>query len=322
MKAAVYYETGKPDVFKYEEVPDPKCGAMQVLIEVKVVSIEGGDVLNRAGGELAGKPHIVGYQCAGIVKEAGSSVADLKVGDTVVAIMQYGSHAELVVANPLQTWRIPDGMDMQQAACIPIPYGTASDCLFEFGHLKAGESVLIQAGAGGVGLAAIQLAKRAGATVLATASSDERLERLKEYGLDHGVNYRDQNWIGKARELAGGRGCDLVVDSVGTTLEGSIAAAAYRGRIITVGNAGRAESRMIDVGTLSQMNKSLTGVFFGGDMMMNTARARGLVESLINNVAKGEIKVVIDKTFPLSEAAKAHEYIESRQAFGRVLLIP
>lgn len=322
MKAAVYYETGKPDVFKYEEVPDPKCGAMQVLIEVKVVSIEGGDVLNRAGGDMAGKPHIVGYQCAGVIREAGSAVTDRKVGDNIVAIQQYGSHAELVVANPLQTWLIPDGMDMQLAACIPIPYGTASDCLFEFGHLKAGESVLIQAGAGGVGLAAIQLAKKAGATVLATAGSDEKLERLKEYGLDHGVNYRSENWIARSRELAGGRGVDLVVDSVGTTLEGSIAAAAYRGRIVTVGNAGRSESRNIDVQTLSAMNKSLTGVFFGGDMMMNPTRARGLVEKLINDVAKGDLRVVIDRTYPLSEAAKAHEYIESRQAFGRVLLIP
>lgn len=322
MKAAVYYETGKPDVFKYEEAPDPQAGAMQVLIEVKVVSIEGGDVLNRAGGEMPAKPHIVGYQCAGFIKEAGSAVTDLKVGDAVVAIMQYGSHAELVVANPLQVWKIPDGMDMKEAACIPIPYGTASDCLFEFGRLQKGESVLVHAGAGGVGLAAIQLAKRAGATVLATASSDERLERLKAYGMDHGINYREGDWVSAARSAAGGRGCDLVVDSVGTTLEGSIAAAAYRGRVVTVGNAGRAESRMLDIGTLSQMNKSITGVFFGGEMLMNTPRARGLVESLMNDVAKGDLKVVIDKEFPLKDAAKAHEYIESRQAFGRVLLVP
>jgi NADPH2:quinone reductase len=323
MKAAVYYETGKPDVFKYEDVPDPKSGAMQVLIEVKVISIEGGDVGNRAGGDMAGKPHIVGYQCAGVVKEAGSSVTDRKVGDKVVAIMQYGSHAELVVANPLQTWLIPEGMDIQQAACIPIPFGTASDCLFEFGHLQAGETVLIQAGAGGVGLAAIQLAKKAGATVLSTASSDERLERLKEFGMDHGINYRSTpNWIPEAMRLAGGRGVDLVVDSVGTTLEGSIAAAGFHGRIVTVGNAGRAESRMIDVQTLSAMNKSLTGVFFGAEMIMRPDRARGLVEKMIGDVAKGELRVVIDRAYPLSEAAAAHAYIESRKAFGRVLLVP
>jgi NADPH2:quinone reductase len=220
------------------------------------------------------------------------------------------------------TWVLPDGLDLKLGACVPIAVGTADDCLFEFGHLRAGESVLIQAGAGGVGLAAIQLAKRAGATVLATAGSDERLERLKEYGLDHGVNYRDEGWVAKARQLAGGQGVNLVVDSVGTTLAGSIAAAAYRGRIVSVGNAGRSEDRMIDVQTLSELNKSLTGVFFGAETMLNAARARALVERLIREVAAGELKVVIDRTYPLSEAADAHAYIESRQAFGRVVLIP
>jgi NADPH2:quinone reductase len=115
---------------------------------------------------------------------------------------------------------------------------------------------------------------------------------------------------------------DLVVDSVGTTLEGSIAAAAYRGRVVSVGNAGRAEARPIDISTMSQMNKSLTGVFFGGEMMMRPDRARALVQGLIEDVAAKKLRVAIDRTYPLSEAAKAHAYIESRQAFGRVLLIP
>ena len=247
---------------------------------------------------------------------------DRSVGQKVVAIMPFGSHAELVVVNPLQTWVIPEGMDMQQAACVPIPFGTADDCLFEFGRLQAGETVLIHAGAGGVGLAAIQLAKRAGAKVLATASSDERLERLKEFGMDAGINYREGDWVSKVRELSGGRGVDLVVDSVGTTLEGSIAAAAYRGRIVTVGNAGREENRSINMDTMMQMNKSLTGVFFGGEMMMRPDRARGLVQGLLEDVAAKKLRVVVDRTYPLSEAASAHAYIESRQAFGRVLLIP
>src|SRR3989304_5296876 len=151
MKAAVYHETGAPDVFRYENVPDPQCRAGGVLIEVKAISIEGGDVLNRAGGEMPSRPHIVGYQCAGVIREVGENVSDR---------------------------------------------------------------------AAGVGLAAIQLAKRAGATVLATASSDEKLERLKEFGLDHGINYRTEDWVAKARALTGGRGVDLVVDSVGTTLPG------------------------------------------------------------------------------------------------------
>jgi len=321
MKAAVYYETGAPDVFRYEDRPDPACGPGSVLVDVKTISIEGGDVLNRAGGDMPSKPHIVGYQCAGVIREVGASVTDRSPGQAVVTVMPFGSHASLVSVAAMQTWLIPEGLEMQTAACIPIPFGTADECLFEFGHLKAGESVLIQAGAGGVGLAAIQLAKRAGATVLATAGSDEKLERLKEFGLDHGINYREGDWVAKARQLSGG-GVNLVVDSVGTTLEGSIAATAYKGRIVVVGNAGRAENRGVDPAKLSEMNRSLTGVFFGGALMFEPARGRPLVERLINDVTSGALRVVIDRTYPLSEAAAAHAYIESRAAFGRVVMVP
>src|SRR5207248_11186624 len=116
-------------------------------------------------------------------------------GVRVVATMAHGSHAELAAVPAAATWPIPEGADLIQAACVPIAFGTADDCLFEFGHLQAGETVLVQAGAGGVGMAAIQLAKRSGATVLATASSDERLERLHAFGLDHGINYSKPDWV-------------------------------------------------------------------------------------------------------------------------------
>src|SRR5207249_10472461 len=188
-------------------------------------------------------------------------------GQRVVCTMLWGSHAERVATPSIITWVVPDRLDIVEAACVPVAWGTADDCLFEFGHLQSGETVLIQAGAGGVGLAAIQMAKRAGATVLATASSDEKLERLKEFGLDHGINYRNDNWVSEARRLSGGRGVDLVVDSVGTTIAGSIEATGYRGRIVQVGNAGRAEDRRLDLSVLSQMNRSFTGVFFGGALM-------------------------------------------------------
>src|SRR5262249_54076536 len=217
MKAACYYETGPPSVFGYEDVPDPKVGPGDVLVDVEAISIEGGDTLNRAGGEMASSPHIVGYQCAGTIREVGDQVTDRQPGQQVVCTMLWGSHAERVATPSIVTWVVPDGLDIVQAACVPVPWGTADDCLFEFGHLQAGESVLIQAGASGVGLAAIQLAKRAGATVLATASSDEKLERLREYGLDHGINYREVDFADAARELTGGRGVNLVVDPVGST---------------------------------------------------------------------------------------------------------
>ena len=178
MLAAVYYETGGPDVFRYEDVPDPVCGPDEVLIKVEAVSIEGGDTLNRLGGELTSVPHIVGYQCAGVILEVGDGIDDLSVDDRVVTVGVDGSHAELRVAGRAFCWKIPDSVTTEEAACVPVPFGTADDCLFEFGRLQPGETALIHAGASGVGIAAIQLAKRAGARVLATASSPERLERL------------------------------------------------------------------------------------------------------------------------------------------------
>jgi NADPH2:quinone reductase len=319
MKAAVYYETGPPSVFRYEDVPDPSVGPGDVLIDVEAVSIEGGDTLNRAGGEMATTPHVVGYQCAGTIAEVGSDVTDRQPGQRVVCTMLWGSHAERRAVPSVVTWLVPDGLDIVEAACIPVAFATADDCLFEFGHLQPGETVLIQAGAGGVGLAAIQLAKRAGATVLATASSDEKLERLREFGLDHGINYRTSDFPSVARELTDGRGADLVVDSVGSTLTGSVQALAYRGRVSLVGQAGR-DPQPFDASLLMMGNQSLTGVFLGAEVA--TPRVQRLVDHLIEDVAGGELRVVVDRRFPLSDAAGAHEYLESRQAFGRVVLIP
>jgi NADPH2:quinone reductase len=322
MKAAVYYETGGPEVFRYEDVADPVCPADGVLVEVKAVSVEGGDTLHRAGGEMASRPHIVGYQCAGIVREVGEKVRDRRPGQAVAAVMLHGSHAEVVAVSEATTWVLPDGVHVKHGACVPIPVGTADDCLFEFGHLKKGETALIHAGAGGVGMAAIQLAKQAGATVLATASSDAKLERLKALGLDHGINYREKDFVTAVRELTGGRGADVIVDSVGgRTLQGSFEAAAYRGRIVYVGSAGR-DSFTPNVDTLRPGNKTLTGVFLGAELMLNHQRVHAMIANHFDALAAGKLEIVVDREFPLAEAAAAHAYIESRQAFGRVLLIP
>ena len=320
MKAAVYYENGPPTVLKYEDVPDPECPDDGIVIQVEAVSIEGGDTLNRLGGELATVPHIVGYQAAGTILETGSKVKDLKVGQRVTTVNMYGSHAEKRAVFAATAWPVPDGLDIREAAAIPVPFGTAHDCLFEFGHLKKGETVLIQAGAGAVGLAAIQLAKREGATVIATASSAEKLDRLKEFGLDHGINYREQDLVAEVMKLTDNRGVDLVVDPVGgSTLQKSIDALGYRGRVSMVGRAGR-EPMTVDVQSMMAGNRSLTGVFLGAEIF--TPRVRENIQSLINDIAKGELKVVIDREFKLSEAAEAHAYIEGRGAIGRVLMIP
>jgi NADPH:quinone reductase len=320
VKAAVYYETGRPDVFRYEDVPDPACPPGGVLIDVEAISIEGGDTLNRFGGPMTSTPHIVGYQCAGTITEVGERVTNRSVGQRVVATMPSGSHAEVAATSAATTWVIPEGADAVAAACVPVAFGTADDCLFEFGHLQPGETVLIQAGAGGVGLAAIQLAKRAGATVIATASSDDRLGRLHEFGMDHGINYSERGWVDAVRHLTNGNGVDLVVDSVGgRVLAGSLRSLRYRGRAITVGRAGR-DPQPLDVSMLAAGNQSLTGVYLGAEI--TTERAQQMISRLVDEVARGDLRVLVDRTFPLAEAASAHEYIESRQAVGRVVLVP
>jgi NADPH2:quinone reductase len=321
MKAAVYYENGAPDVFKYETVPDPDCHRKGIVIRVEAVSIEGGDTLNRFRGALMSKPHVVGYQAAGEVVEVGEEVDNIKVGDKVVTTGAFGSHAELRAVPARTAWVIPPGMNIQHAAAVPVPFGTADDCLFEFGRMKKGEIVLVQAGASGVGVAAIQLAARAGASmVLATASSDERLERLKPLGLTHGINYQSDDVVAEVARLTDKHMADVIVDSVGgPTLQTSILSLAYRGRVSMVGQAGR-EPMKVDVGSMMGGNRQLSGVFLGAEIASD--RVHDNIQKLIGDVAKGELKVVIDKTFPLSEAAAAHRYIESRQAVGRVLLIP
>ena len=320
MKAAVYYENGQPSVLRYEDVADPQCHPKGIVIRVEAVSIEGGDILNRWRGALSQRPHIVGYQAAGEIIEIGAEVDTLHLGQKVATVGANGSHAELRAVAAVSAWPIPAGFDPKLASVIPVTFGTADECLFEFGRLKQGETVLVQAGGSGVGVAAIQLAKRAGATVLATASSDERLERLKRLGMDHGINYRRQDVVSEVMRLTDKKGVDLVVDPVGgQTLQASLLSLGYRGRVSMVGAAGR-EAMQVDVSSMMAGNRSLTGVFLGAEI--TTDRVRANIQKLIDEAAKGELEVVIDRVFPLAKAADAHAYIESRQAVGRVLLVP
>jgi NADPH2:quinone reductase len=325
MKAAAYTKAGPPSVLVYQDVPDPVCGPRDVVIDVHAISIEGGDVLSRAGGMVQpdGKPHVGGYLASGVICEVGAEVTDRHVGQRVATSAGTGSHAQKRSVRANVAWPVPDSLDLTLAACIPIPFGTADDCLFEFGRLKAGESVLIHAGSSGVGLAAIQLAKRAGATVLATASSDAKLERLKQYGLDHGINYTTGSFVKTAKDLTNG-GPDLVIDSVGgKNLERSMHCAAYRGRIVSMGSAGR-DAHTPSLAGLMGQNKTLISYYQGAELAAPSqrVRARQNVQRLINEVAEGRLQVVVDRTYKLSEASEAHAYIESRKQFGRVILIP
>jgi NADPH2:quinone reductase len=222
----------------------------------------------------------------------------------------------------MSTWPIPDGLDVAPAACVPVAFGTAQECLFTAGNLEAGDTALIHAGAGGVGMAAIQLAKQAGATVISTASSDEKLERLKDFGLDHGINYASESFSERTRELTDGRGADVILDSVGgQNLVDSIGALAYRGTLVSVGLAGRAGSS-VEARDLWAQNNALRGVFLGGALLTEYPRVHAMIVDLLERVASGGLRVEIDCMFPLAEAAAAHAYIERRQAFGRVVMTP
>ena len=235
--------------------------------------------------------------------------------------MMHGSHAERAAVPAGATWLVPEGVSFEHAACVPVAWGTAHDCLFEFGRLAKGESVLVQAGSSGVGLACVQLAKRAGAIVYATASR-EKFARLAEFGVDHPIAYREVDFADAIRELTSGRGVDLVVDSVGgDTLQRSLHVprlprardqrrqreprrsarrprAALAGKPLAHGRVPRRRGRVPD------------------------ARVRAMLDAILRDLARGELRTVVDRTFPLAQAAAAHAYIESRAAFGRVVLIP
>jgi NADPH:quinone reductase len=322
MKAAVIYENGGPGVFRYEEVPDPGCPPGCVVVDAEAISLEGGDLLARAAGQLPGVPHVVGYLSAGTVTEVAPDVEGISVGDRVVALNAAGSHATRRAVPAAVTWLIPAGLDAARAVCVPVAFGTAYECLFTAGGLTEGQTVLIHAGAGGVGMAAIQLAKQAGATVIATASSDGKLERLKALGLDHGINYVAGSFTEQTSQLTGSRGADIVIDSIGgQNLVDSVRVLAYRGRLVSVGTAARAGSA-IEARSLWANNNALYGVYLGGALIAEYTRVHPMIAELLQRVASGELEVIIDRVFPLAEAAAAHEYAESRQAFGRIILTP
>ena len=320
MKAAVLYQGGAPDVLQYEEVPDATCSPETVLIRTMGISIEGGDLLAR-GRTPSTTPHIIGYCAAGEAIEVGSRVTGIRVGDRVATFDFAGSHAELRAVPASYCWPMPSDLDPAIAAAVPVTFGTAHDCLFEEGRLRAGQTVLIQGASGGVGLAGVQLAKLAGATVIAAGSSDRRLSELKSYGADHVINHTAIDLAEAVLAVTNGRGVDLAIDPIGgTLLQESLACVGQRGRLVSFGQAAQ-EPMVLDVSNLRRMQQTVIGLFFGADMA--TDRVRQLIMRLLNDVSSGTIRSVVDRIFPLSEAAEAHAYATSPdRGLGRVVLKP
>ncbi|PIP00600.1 NADP-dependent oxidoreductase [Pleomorphomonas carboxyditropha] len=318
MKAVIYHQPGGADVLRYVDMPDPACPPDGVLIRVEAISIEGGDVITRAALPLE-PGHVPGYAAAGEVLAVGANVRDRHVGQKVTSFDIDGSHASLRAVKASRTWPVPAGLGMAAAAALPISFGTAHHCLFARGALTAGEIVLVQAGAGGVGLAAIQLAHRAGARVVATVSGPERTERLIALGADHTVNYRQVDVLQEVKRLTAGDGVDLVIDPVGSTLDGSLAALKPEGRLVFVGNAG-GSSLAPNLWPALQHNQTLLGVFMG--TQFEKPPVHRTVSDMLERAAQGELEMIIAETFPLAEAARAHACAENRTTIGRVIMTP
>lgn len=320
MKAATYIENGPPSVLKYVDLPDPKIGPTDVLIRVDVISVEGGDVLGRRLVPVEGDRRIPGYSGAGTVIAIGHDVTAAKIGQSVAAFNWSGSHAELWSVPEVYVFPIPDGLTPAVAATIPVAFGTADDALFEFGKLHAGDTVLVRGATGGVGIAAVQLARTAGATVIATASSDSHASRLKGLGAHHVINYTQQSVGAATLAITDGNGVDLLVELAGgTQFDEAIDAVRYRGRITIVG-AASGHPRSISFQDIGRKLLTVAGVSLGQEM--HQPRIHNMIQRHLNHARDGIFHMPIARTFPLSDAPAAHHYIETDHPFGRVLMLP
>jgi len=319
MKAAVHDRAGPPDVLVYRDVPAPAVAPDELLIAVEAIAIEGGDLINRRTATPPRPAWVPGYAASGTVVAVGAAVEDRQVGDRVTAFSLRGSHAELWAVPAVRTWHVPIGVDMAEAAALPIAFGTAHHCLFARAGLQRGESLLIQAAAGGVGLAAVQLAAQAGAIVLAVASGQHRIRGIRALGAYHVVDRSERDVVADVRRLTGQRGVDVIIDPVGSTLPASLAALAPEGRLVFVGNAGGGRLG-VDLWSPMQSNQTLLGVFMG--TMLERQAARATVDQMLKALAAGAIQVLIDRSFSLSEVAAAHEYAETAKPLGRVVMKP
>lgn len=320
MKAIHYSKNGGPEVMSFGELPDPEIGDDTVLIRTEAISIEGGDLLNRLISPPATVPFIPGYQAAGTVVAVGKGVTLFAPGQRVVAFNWNGSHAELFAAPEHYTYAIPDLLDTMLAAAAPIAFGTAHDALITYGELQPGETVLIQGAAGGVGIAAVQIAKKAGAVVVGTSSSRERLEALREFGLDHGIDYREEDIAERCMEITGGKGVDLALDLAGGKGKDLLVKALRpHGRYGAIG-ASTGEIPSFSFFELIGERLNVYGVSLGQEM--HTQRVRDMVDSVLQRLVDGAYRMPIDKVFALADADAAHRHVAGGHPFGRVLLKP
>ena len=344
MKAMLYRQTGGPEVFEYTDVADPDPGPADVIVDVAATSLNRLDVVQRNGWfQMPGfaYPHIAGMDVAGTVSAVGAAVTDVRVGDRVVVDPSLagvsddsklagrgdlfgelgiiganvdGGYAERCLAPASHVYTLPDDMAFEHAATFPTAYLTAAHALFDVGDLQAGETVMIHAAGSGVSTAAIQLAKRAGATVLATAGTDDKCERALTLGADHVANNRTADVAGFAREVTQGAGVNMVFDHVGTALFGpSLFGLGVHGRLVNCGNSSGDEATIPSLGHL----------FHSGIQILGSDPYRPEEFGPVwDTFCSGDFEVVIDSEFELADAAAAQEKMLTSDFFGKIVLRP
>ena len=342
MKAIVFHEQGGPEVLRWEERPVPQIGPDDVLIKVRAVSVNRTlDIDARTWGATwkIPLPHILGADPAGEIAQIGSAVKGFRPGDRVVAgfivgcgqcelcrqglpnacarrklygVHLDGGYAEYACVAAQNLVRIPDGMTFKEASAIMVIYPVAWHLLIDRGALKTGESVLIMAAGGALGVAGIQIAKLAGARVIAAAGADWKLERARELGADETVNYRTTRLGDAVRALTAGRGVDIVFENIASQelWPESMKSLANRGRLVTCGAHGGGKVE-IDMNDFYRRHLSIIGA---------AAAPRDQIETVYRLAGEGRLRVPIHRTFPLEQARAAHELVSSRDVFGRVVL--
>jgi putative PIG3 family NAD(P)H quinone oxidoreductase len=320
MKAILFDQPGDPDVLRYGDAPDPRPAEGELLVRVHATAVNRADLMQRRGGYAPppGASLILGLELAGeVVTPAG----EWRAGDRVMAVVTGGGYAELAAVPVGMALRIPERFSYEEAAAIPEAFLTAFLNLFTLGRLQAGETVLIHAGASGVGTAAIQLARAAGARVLATAGSDEKLALCRELGAEVAINYKQAAFQEQLSEVTGGNGADLVLDFVGAPYwNANMAALALGGRLMLIGFLGGSAGQ-IDLGSI--MGKSLTvaaTTLRRTPLPRKVALTQAVAEFALPRFERGELRPVIDRVYPLDQAAEAHRALETNSNAGKVVL--
>ncbi|KKZ92586.1 hypothetical protein B4147_1822 [Bacillus wiedmannii] len=322
MKAIVVTSFGGPEVMKYIDVDVPVISDNQVLIRVVATSVNFADIKSRYGkkGNKA-LPFIPGIDAAGIIERVGSHVKNIHPGQRVIAFPQNGSYAEYVVANENLTFVLPHEVDFQTAAACPIVSFTSYNLLANVARLQEDETVLIHAAAGGIGTTAIQLAKLLGAgTVIGTVGSEAKKEIALDVGAEYVICHQDEDFVEKVNELTNGEGVDVILDSIsGTVSEKSLKCLAYYGRLVHFGNAS-GEIGYFQTKDLHASCRSILGFSFGTTRKKRPELLQETANEVFRYLRDGRLKMKAAKSFPLQDAGKAHEWVESRKSTGKVIL--